>query len=294
MTAAWQRPAPHITTVPMPADMAPQVAALGCLVTAGPREHLALPSDLYMLTVHRAAGSAALDIAVTLLRTRAERFRSQGGSQLAFALLTPRGLLALLRTPLQGRADGRVWLDALCTAAELRRLRGLLLRGAGLGERLFGFARWLEERIKRRHGLGPAQARVAEAAASLHHATDAAPDWAALRARLGLSRRQVERDFSTWLGVSPHGYARLLRFQRTAQMLAQGLTQGQGLVEAANANCFFDQAHMNRSFQGYATLTPRELAAAAAFPQRRLEQRALAGRVLLVDAPAATAAGAAR
>lgn len=267
--------------------MAPHVAAVGWLAThqgGAEREHLALPSDLYMVTVHGVAHRGTLDMAVTLLRTRCERFRSQGPGELAFALLRPRGLLMLLRAPLHGRTDGRIGLDAFCSADEHRWLQAQLLAAPDPSERMRRFGRWLEDRIARRHGLRDAQTRVAQAADWLY-GEGVPARWPELGARLGISQRQLERDFRTWLGISPAGYARLLRFQRTAQ----GLAAGERLADAANAHCYFDQAHMTRNCKTLSTMTPRELAAAAAPPARQAERRALAGRVLVVDAPARSA-----
>ena len=74
------------------------LAALGWVPTAGRAAgvQLALPIDLFMVTVHAAEaaspGGAALELVVTLLRTRPERFRSRSTGVLAYALLTPAAL----------------------------------------------------------------------------------------------------------------------------------------------------------------------------------------------------------
>jgi hypothetical protein len=79
----------------MSAALPAHVAALGWLPTPGHHaqaHHLALPTDLFMATVHcgglQDGGSPqpALEMAVTLLRTRPERFRSRAAGELAFAL----------------------------------------------------------------------------------------------------------------------------------------------------------------------------------------------------------------
>jgi hypothetical protein len=113
------------------------MAALGWLPTSGPGAQplLALPSDLFMVTVHCGGGAkpgdaqaeATMDVAVTLLRTRSERFSSRSAGELAFALLTPAGLLALLRAPLEGATNRRMSLGHYCRPGELSALRTALL-----------------------------------------------------------------------------------------------------------------------------------------------------------------------
>lgn len=264
------------------------VAALGCLATSGhgSRPQLALPTDLFMVTVHCAASAAgdrdALEMAVTLLRTRPERFRSRSAGELAFALLTPGGLLDLLRAPLAGATDARLPLARFCTPAEFRGLRDGLLDAPDAKTRTQIFGGWIEGRIHQRHRFGRQQ-RVAEAAAWIQrHAGPA--DLSRMRGDLHVSQRQLERDFRLWLGASPAAYARLVRFQRAAMALAAGA----GLSETAAAHAFSDQPHLTRTFRQLSSLTPREFAraASAGHPAQR---RALAGRVIVLEAPPAAA-----
>jgi AraC-like DNA-binding protein len=274
------------------------LAALGWLPTPGgeSRAQLALPTDLFLVTVHCGDGSRApggsppaLELAVTLLRTRPEQFRSRVAGDLAYALLTPAGLLWLLRAPLHGAADRRLPLARFCSPVELHALRDALLDEADPAARMRLFGAWIEGRIKQRHRFGVQQQRVAEAAALIqgHHGP---LDLAALRGGLLVSQRQLERDFRFWLGVSPAVYARIVRFQRAAMSLAGG----EALSDAAAGHAYADQSHLNRAFRQLSSLTPREFAHVASQPRRHAERRALAGRVVLVDAPAALRASSRR
>ncbi len=257
------------------------VAALGWLVTPGRdarAQHLALPTDLFMATVHCGQAQPALEMSVTLLRTRPERFCSRAPGELAFALLTPAGLLALLRAPLDGVTDRRLLLSQFCGKGERLALRDALQAEADPQRRTALFGAWIERRIGLRHRLGAPQQRVAEAAALIQHDTGP-PDLAALRRGLRVSQRQLERDFRFWLGVSPAAYARLVRFQRAAMALAGG----DALCRAAADHAFADQSHLHRAFRRFASLTPREFSQLAA--SRHTERQALAGRVVVLDAP---------
>jgi AraC-like DNA-binding protein len=270
------------------------VAALGWLPTPGSdaQAQLALPTDLFMLTVHcgdrpQAPGAqpAALELAVTLLRTRPERFRSRAVGELAFALLTPAGLLALLRAPLEGAADQRVPLAQFCRPDELRALRDALLNETDPALRVRLFGTWIESRIKQRHHFGARQQRLAEAA-TLIQGNPEPLNLAQLRSDLHVSQRQLERDFRFWLGVSPGVYARTVRFQRAAM----ALVGGEPFSDAAAGQAYADQSHMNRAFRLLSSLTPREFVRLAK-STRHADRRTLAGRMVVVEAPAETGVG---
>jgi AraC-like DNA-binding protein len=265
------------------------VAALGWLHTSGDesRTQLALPTDLFMVTVRCGNGvqalrdaQPALDLTVTLLRTRPERFCSRVAGELAYALLTPAGLLALLRAPLRGAADLHIPLARFCSTAELRAFRDAMRDSEYANARTRLFGAWIEDRIKQRHRFGVQQQRVAEATAVIQGFRGSV-DLASLRRELLVSQRQLERDFRYWLGVSPAFYARLVRFQFAAMSLAGG----EALGGTAAQHGYADQSHLNRAFRELSLLTPREFAHVAAQPRRQAERRALAGRVVLVDAP---------
>jgi transcriptional regulator GlxA family with amidase domain len=268
----------------MSSALPPHVAALGWLATPGldaQAHHLALPTDLFVATVHCGHAQPALDMSLTLLRTRPERFSSRAAGELAFALITPGGLLALLRAPLDGAADRRIALAEFCGAAEQRALHDALHAEADPQHRTALFGAWIEGRVGQRHRFGVPQQRVAEAAALIQHGSGP-PDLAALRRGLRVSQRQLERDFRFWLGVSPAVYARLVRFQRAAMALASG----HALSHAAADHAFADQSHLHRAFRRFSALTPREFVHLAAKPRRHAERQALAGRIVVLDAPA--------
>jgi AraC-like DNA-binding protein len=267
--------------------MPTHIAALGWLRTPGhdaQAHHLALPTDLFMVTVHYVSeqnpgnSASALEMAVTLLRTKPERFHSRVAGELAFALLTPAGLLALLRAPLSGLTDQRIPFAQFCTAAELSAVRDALLTAPDTHLRLAVFGAWIESRVHQRHRFGTPQQRVVQAATAIQCQTGPI-ELASLRRELRISRRQLERDFRLWLGVSPAGYVRLVRFQRAAGALADGHAPSY----AAADHGFDDQSHMHRAFKQYSALTPRVFTHLAARPHRQIERRALAGRIVVLD-----------
>ena len=258
------------------------VAALGWLLPSaghGGRDQLVLPIDLFLLTLQGDDADGEFDLRVSLLRAGPVPFRSQRRGMLTFALLSPAASMRLLRAPLHGLDARRVGLVPLCGRPAVAALRDALRGAADPLLRAQRFGRWIEARLHQRAGWSPAQARVADAAAWLQREDGAFAG--AARQTLAVSTRQLERDFRTWLGVSPAAYARLVRFQR----VARAVIDGSPLADAASAHHYCDQAHLNRGFREFSALTPRAFAQLARQPRRRAEQQALAGRVFLLDTP---------
>jgi AraC-like DNA-binding protein len=252
------------------------------------RRHLAVPSDLFLLTVYcdeslvcgESHEARDLEIVVSVLRSRPVEFASTGHGQLALALLTPRGLLKLLRAPLNGMMDRRLPLAQFCGRAEQHRLRDLLRDARTRHQRLMCLGSWLESRMAQRHGFGLQQARAARAATLLQNLRRPllVPE---LSDKLDVTRRQLERDFEKWLGTSPAFYGRLVRFQRAAGAVADG----RRIVDVASEGGYADQPHLARTFRELGAMTPGDLAVATALPWRLHERAAFGGRLIMLDAP---------
>jgi AraC-like DNA-binding protein len=71
----------------------------------------------------------------------------------------------------------------------------------------------------------------------------------------GWSRRYVTQRFRTQLGLPPKAYARILRFQRAAALLA-GAGHGRTLADVAIECGYYDQSHLTRDFAILAGCTP--------------------------------------
>jgi AraC-like DNA-binding protein len=77
-----------------------------------------------------------------------------------------------------------------------------------------------------------------------------------------VSRRQIERDFSRWLGVSPRHLSQVARVQGVARRAHAGAS----LADAAAEFGFADQSHMNRVVRQLTGVTPREFVRTPASP----------------------------
>ncbi len=73
--------------------------------------------------------------------------------------------------------------------------------------------------------------------------------------KLGVTRRQLERQSLRDLGISPKMLARITRFRRAASLLSGGAVSSGADLAAAGG--YVDQAHLIREFQEFAGTTPR-------------------------------------
>ena len=76
-----------------------------------------------------------------------------------------------------------------------------------------------------------------------------------LAASLGLAPRRLHRLFARHVGLSPHGYAAVLRFQRAVRLQRRGLS----LAATAHDAGYADQPHMTRAYRRHAGVTPARL-----------------------------------
>lgn len=71
---------------------------------------------------------------------------------------------------------------------------------------------------------------------------------------VGVSERQLEREFKQKIGVSPKLFSRIIRFQRLLKSLeGEG---ADGLLEKALEFGYYDQAHMAHEFKEFAGTSP--------------------------------------
>lgn len=74
--------------------------------------------------------------------------------------------------------------------------------------------------------------------------------------QLGISRRQLERKFSSMIGLSPKQLAKVVRLQATLKMLKDG--QFTSLTSAAYEGQYYDQAHFIKDFKEFTGMSPKK------------------------------------
>lgn len=71
---------------------------------------------------------------------------------------------------------------------------------------------------------------------------------------IGISYRQLQRDFCSFLGMTPSEFERLSRYQRAATKV-----KNDTIINAAISTGYYDQAHMIKDFKKFANKTPKQL-----------------------------------
>ena len=165
------------------------------------------------------------------------------------ANLTPLGARMLLGLPMRELAGQTVALDDV-------------LGGGDLGERLAELPDWPARfaafdafLLRRLRDAAAPRPDVAYAWARLEH-THGRVAIGALCRELGCSGRHLSARFGEEVGMAPKAFARVLRFERAAALLADGVGPAQ-----VSATCgFADQSHLNREFRALAGRSPVALA----------------------------------
>lgn len=74
--------------------------------------------------------------------------------------------------------------------------------------------------------------------------------------KLQVNRRQLERKFSSAIGISPKQLLRVIRLQNTIKMLEK--KQFTSLTALAYENGYFDQAHFIKDFKEFTGVSPKQ------------------------------------
>jgi AraC-like DNA-binding protein len=73
---------------------------------------------------------------------------------------------------------------------------------------------------------------------------------------LQINRRQLERKFSSAIGLSPKQLSKMIRLQNTLKMMGQ--KQFTSLTSLAYENGYFDQAHFIKDFKEFTGVSPKQ------------------------------------
>ncbi len=77
-----------------------------------------------------------------------------------------------------------------------------------------------------------------------------------LSKQININRRQLERKFSSTIGLSPKQLSKTIRLQATLKMLLN--KQFTSLTALAYEGDYYDQAHFIKDFKEFTGLTPKE------------------------------------
>jgi AraC-like DNA-binding protein len=199
--------------------------------------------------VHEAAGTVRAQPCALLVGqiSRCLQLEPTGDAEILAVRFTPAGAAAFFPFAMAEITDGHAAAGALgapwnfledrlqddrTTAARLRRIETALLKSSR------------EQPVSR---VTRAVARLQECAGQLRIGD--------LARETGLSTRQLEREFTRRVGLTPKQFARIVRFQRVLRAMSEG---GQGWADVAAECGFTDQAHLVNEFRALSGLSPRE------------------------------------
>jgi AraC-like DNA-binding protein len=246
----------------------------------GPMPLAIAPHESLVLSVQLGRGCESIErkgahgelTRLTGIRHWAGRFTGAGDCITLLALLTPLGAVHLLesqRLDVQPRIRARV--DCLLDRRLTYQLESNIARAATLDDKLKSFAAWLEERSVTRRQLSTAALRAGRAA--MRMCVEPSLSMETLADEQHVSRRQLERDFSRFIGISPRHLARVVRLQAVSRRAQAGA----GLADIAAAVGFADQAHMSRVVQQLTGLSPLRFVRSSQAPMAGAFRRATAG-----------------
>ena len=261
----------HTHHLPVSGDLRAFVSAL-IGVEMGPTGPVPLaiaPHDTMGLAVQFARDGGAIEAKselgsntrLTGIRHWTGRFVGAGNCVTLVALLTPLGAVQLLNSRrLDASPRIRAPLAHLLDLSFTRELESRIALAGDLPDKLRSFAAWLEQRGKARGLQDRAAMRAARAAMRL--CAEPTLEMDSLADEQHVSRRQIERDFSRWLGVSPRHLSQVARVQGVARRAFAGAS----LADAAAEMGFADQSHMNRVVRQLTGVTPRQFVRAPGSP----------------------------
>jgi AraC-like DNA-binding protein len=102
-----------------------------------------------------------------------------------------------------------------------------------------------------------ARDELVEASLRLIHANIGSVTVKTLLEALSISERQFERRFSQTVGVSPHFYIRVKRFNAAIRLMTSG--RFTRLADVAYALHYYDQSHFIRDIKEFSGITPKNL-----------------------------------
>jgi len=241
------------------------------------------PHDSVMLSVQfgrsadciEAKGEHGHNTCVTGIRRWRGSFIGAGDCVSLFAMLTPLGAVRLLESqPLDGVPRIRARVAELLDRRITRQLESAVALASGLEGKLHTLAKWLDDRAFERRAQSAAALRAGRAAMRLCAEPGIAVE--SLAGAEHVSRRQLERDFSHYLGTSPRHLAQVAR----VQWVSRRARSGASLADIAADVGFSDQAHMSRSIRQMTGLTPRDFVRTRQTPMASAFRVATGGRTV--------------
>lgn len=161
----------------------------------------------------------------------------------------PESFTPFASIPLHALENRAVPLEVLFGRAGIQ-LEQQVLQAAGTQERIKITETFLQEQLS-----GPeAIDRVVRSSVTIMLGGNGRLSVAALSRQMNINRRQLERRFSSVIGLSPKQLAKVIRLQAALRMMFSG--QCTSLTELAYEGAYYDQAHFIKDFKEFTGRSP--------------------------------------
>lgn len=173
-----------------------------------------------------------------------------GSTGIFSARFHPEGFMPFATMPIRQMENTAVPLEQLY-GAEGALLGGKMQGAASAAERIVILEQFLLGRLMRADTID----NIAKTTAEIILGMNGQVSVAGLSAQIKISRRQLERKFSTVIGLSPKQLAKIIRLQAALKLLLSG--RFTSLTELAHEGDYYDQAHFIKDFKEFTGHTPR-------------------------------------
>ncbi len=161
----------------------------------------------------------------------------------------PGGLFTFINTPLYLLTNTHLGIDSV-TPALGSRLRERLLAIPAWSQRLQVLESALLQCLRPNNPLGISLPLLVQHILAAKGQTPVAQ----LSRQANLSRRQLERLFNQYVGISPKLLSRIIRFRHVKSVMKT--RNGDSLMGIAFDHGYTDHAHLTRDFKAFSGLTP--------------------------------------
>lgn len=182
-------------------------------------------------------------------KTRPNQTFANGPFGLTGVVFKPQGLSTLLKTPPMDLNDGSVELNEFSR----ENIGEQLLEARSQHERLTRLSEFLRARVD---GAGSEDVLVAESLRLIQQGIRSIRVPQLLKC-LNVSERQFERRFVRAIGVSPHHYIRIARFQKALRLIKAN--RFDRLSDVAYDLNYVDQSHFTKDIKAFSGYTPTRL-----------------------------------
>jgi len=164
----------------------------------------------------------------------------------------PYGFANFISTPLQDLANKETPIDKLFEADAANKLEQAIIQAADTKERIAIIESFLTHTLKSKSTINT----IVKTTIDALEATSGSSPIKAILKNDPSQRRQLERNFSQQIGISPKQLGKIIRLQTALKMLLRNQTDK--LSDIAYESEYYDQAHFIRDFKEFTGTTPAD------------------------------------